>query len=162
MTQVNIMVTLWTCLCIRHFSLIAECQFQNGLAENNGRVIGCGVRHDKNLSGLGDMFEEFSISLNGQRRNFLPHECLGGCSPFSIVFSTKTPLLHLFKPFGCHATILKPEVALLKNMQPRCLTGIYIGTALPRGPQSTRSLFKNRFNSQDWRPRLWQAHGWCT
>ena len=86
-----------------------------------------------NLSGLGPMFEEFSMSLNAQRRNILPHESLGGRSPFSILFPTKTPPLHLFKPFGCHATILKPEAALLKKTQPRGLTGIYIGTALPRG-----------------------------
>jgi len=81
------------------------------------------------------MFEEFSISLNAQRCNILPHESLGGRhgSPFSILFPTKTLALHLFKPFGCHATILKPEAALLKKTQPRGLTGIYIGTALPRG-----------------------------
>jgi len=85
-----------------------------------------------NLSGLGPMFEEFSMSLNAQRRNILPHESLGGRSPFSILFPTKTPPLHLFKPFGCHATILKPEAALFKKTQPRGLTGIYIGTALPR------------------------------
>jgi len=53
--------------------------------------------------------------------------------PFSILFPTKTPPLHLFKSFGCHAIILKPEAALLKKMQPRGLTGIYIGTTLPRG-----------------------------
>jgi len=75
----------------------------------------------------------FSISLNAQQRNILPHESLGGRSPFSILFPTKTPPLHLFKPFGCHATILKPEAALLKKTQPKGLTGIYIGTALPRG-----------------------------
>jgi len=79
------------------------------------------------------MFEEFSISLNTQWRNILPRESLGGRSPFSILFPTKTPPLHLFKPFGCHATILKPEAALLKKTQPRGLTGTYIGTALPRG-----------------------------
>ena len=54
-------------------------------------------------------------------------------SPFSILFPTKTPPVHLFKPFGCHATILKSKAALLKKTQPRGLTGIYIGTALPRG-----------------------------
>jgi len=91
------------------------------------------VRHDMNLPGLGPMFEEFSISLNAQRRNILPHESLGGRSPFSILFPTKTPPLRLFKPFGCHATILKLEVALLKKTQPGGLTGIYIGTALTRG-----------------------------
>ena len=58
---------------------------------------------------------------------------LGGRSPFSILFPTKTPPLHLFKPFGCHPTIIKQEAALLKKTQPRGLTGIYIGTALPRG-----------------------------
>ena len=36
-----------TRLCIR------QCQFQNGLAENGGWVLGCGVRHDMDLSGLG-------------------------------------------------------------------------------------------------------------
>ena len=77
------------------------------------------------------MFEECSISLDAQRRNILPHESLGGRSPFSILDPTKTPPLHLFKPFGCHATILKSEAALLKRTQPRGLTGIYIGTALP-------------------------------
>ena len=96
-------------------------------------MLGCGVHHDMDLSGLGPTFKEFSISLNAQRRNILPHESLDGRSPFSILFPTKTPPLHLFKPFGCHATILKPEVALLKKTQPRGLTGIYIGTALPRG-----------------------------
>jgi len=96
-------------------------------------VLGCGVRHDMDLSGLGPMFEEFSISLNAQRRNILSHESLDGRSPFSTLFPTKTPPLHLFKPLGCHATILKPEAALLKKMQPRGLTGIYDGTALPRG-----------------------------
>jgi len=120
-------------LGIRHLSSIAECQFQNGLAENSGWVLGCGVRHDMDLSGLGPMFEEFSISLNAQRRNIPLHESLGGRSPFSILFPTKTPPLHLFKPFDCHATILKPEAALLKKTQPRGLTGIYIGSALPRG-----------------------------
>ena len=65
--------------------------------------------------------------------SILPHESLGGRSPFSILFPTKTPELHLFKPFDCHATILKPEAALLKKTQPRGLTGIYIGTTLPRG-----------------------------
>jgi len=79
------------------------------------------------------MFEEFSISLNAQRRNILPHESFGGRSPFSILFPTKTPPLHLFKPFGCHATILKPEAALQEKTQPMGSTGIYIGTALPRG-----------------------------
>ena len=83
--------------------------------------------------GLGTVFEEFSISLNAQRRNILPHESLGRRSPFSILFPTKTPPVHLFKPVGCHTTILKPEAALLKKTQPRGLTGIYIGTALPRG-----------------------------
>ena len=78
------------------------------------------------------MFEEFSISLNAQRRNILSHESLGGRSPFSILFPNKTPPLHLFTPFGCHATILEPEAALLKKTQPRGMTGIYIGTALPR------------------------------
>jgi len=78
-------------------------------------VLGCGVRHDMDLSGLGSMFEEFCISLNAQRRNILPHESLGGRSPFSILFSTKTPPQHVFKPFGCHTTILKPEAALLKK-----------------------------------------------
>jgi len=104
-----------TRLGIRHLSSIAECKFQNGLAENGGWVLGCGVRHDMDLSGLGPMFEEFSISLNAQRRNILPHESLGRRSPFSIRFPTKTPPLHLFKPFGCHATILKPEAALLNR-----------------------------------------------
>jgi len=122
-----------TRLGICHLSSISECQFQNGLAENGGWVLGCGVRHDMDLSGLGPMFEEFSISLNAQRRNILPHESLGRRSPFSILFPTKSLPLHLFKLFGCHATILKPEVALLKKTQPRGLTGIYIGTALPRG-----------------------------
>jgi len=121
-----------TRLRIRHLSSIEECQLQNGLAEKGGWVLGCGVRHDMHLSGLGPMFEEFSISLNAQRRNILPHESLGGRSPFSILFPTKTPPLHL-KPFGCHTTILKPEAALLKKTQPRGLTGIYIGTAWPRG-----------------------------
>jgi len=102
------------------------------LAEDGGWVTGCGVRHDMDLSGLGRMFEEFSISLNAQRRNILPHAFLGGRSPFSILFPTKTPQLHLFNPFGCHATILKPEAALQKKTQPNGLTGIYIGTALPR------------------------------
>jgi len=37
-------------------------------------VLGCGVRHEMDLSGLGPMFEEFSISLNAKRRNILPHE----------------------------------------------------------------------------------------
>jgi len=91
------------------------------------------MRHDMDLLGLGPMFEEFSISLDAQRRNILPHESLGGCSPFSILFPTKTPPLHLFKPFGCHPTIIKQEAALLKKTQPRGLTGIYIGTALPCG-----------------------------
>ena len=50
-----------TRLGIRHVSSIAECQFQNGLAENGGRVLGCSMRHDMDLSGLGHMFEEFSI-----------------------------------------------------------------------------------------------------
>jgi len=90
-----------TRLGIRHLSSIAKCQFQNGLAENGVWVLGCGVCHDMDLSGLGPMFEEFSISLNAQRRNFLPHESLSGRSPFSILFPTKTPPLHLFKPFGC-------------------------------------------------------------
>jgi len=96
-------------------------------------VLGCGVCHDMDLSGLGPMFEEFSISVDAQRRNILPHESPGGCSPFSILFPTKTPPLHLFKPFGCHATIIKPEAALLKKTQPRGLTGIYIENALPCG-----------------------------
>ena len=47
-------------------------------------------------------------------------------------FYFSPPPLHLFKPFGCHATILKPEVALLKKTQPRGLTGLHVGTALPR------------------------------
>jgi len=102
------------------------------LAENEGGVLGCGMRHDMDLSGLGPMFEEFSISLNAQRRNILPLESLGGRSPFSIPFPTKTPPLHLLKPFGCHATIFTPEAVLLKKTEPRGLTGIYIGTALPR------------------------------
>jgi len=55
-----------TRLRIRHLSSIAECQFQNGLSENGGWVLECDVRHDKDLSGLGPMFEEFSISLNAQ------------------------------------------------------------------------------------------------
>jgi len=38
---------------IRHLSSIAGCQFQNGLAENGGWVLACGVRHDLDLSGLG-------------------------------------------------------------------------------------------------------------
>ena len=79
---------------------IAECQFQNGLAENGGWMLGCGVRHDMDLSGLGPIFEEFSTYLNAQQRNILPYAALGGCSPFSILFPTKTPPLHLFKPFG--------------------------------------------------------------
>jgi len=83
-----------TRLGIRHLSSIAECQFQNGLAENGGWVLGCGMRHDMDLSGLGHMLEEFSISLNTQRFNILPHESLGGCYPFSILFSNKTPPLH--------------------------------------------------------------------
>jgi len=64
-------------------------------------VTGCGERHDMDLSGLGTMIEEFNISLNAQRRKILPHACLGGRSPFSILFPTKTPPLHLFKLSGC-------------------------------------------------------------
>ena len=96
---------------------------------------GCGVRHDMDLrvSGPGPMFEEFNISFNAQRRNILPHESLGGRVPFSILVPTKTPPLQLFKPFECHATILKPEAVLFKRTQTRGLTGIYIRTALPRG-----------------------------
>jgi hypothetical protein len=94
-----------TRLGIRHLSLMAECQFQNGLAENGGWLQGCGVRHDMDLrvSGPGPMFEEFNISFNAQQRNILSHESLGGCVLFSIFFPTKTPPLQLFKPFGCHA-----------------------------------------------------------
>jgi len=55
-----------TRLGIRHLASTAECQFQNRLAENGGWVLGCGVRHDMNPSGLGPMFKEFSISLNAQ------------------------------------------------------------------------------------------------
>ena len=53
-----------TRLGIRNFFSIGEFQFQNGLAENGGWVLGCGVRQDMDLSGLGPMLEEFSISLN--------------------------------------------------------------------------------------------------
>ena len=49
-------------------------------------MLGCGVRHDMDVSGLGPIFEEFSISLNAQRRNILPHESLGGRSSSSILF----------------------------------------------------------------------------
>jgi len=89
--------------------------------------IGCSVRHDMDLSGLGHMFEELSISLNAQRRNILPHESLGGRSPFSIPFPTKTPPLHLLKPFGCHATILKPDAAAFSKRRNR---GVSLATIL--------------------------------
>jgi len=127
-----------TRLGIRHLSLMAECQFQNGLAENGGWLQGCGVRHDMDLrvSGPGPIFEEFNISFNAQQRNILSHESLGGCVLFSIFFPTKSPPLQLFKPFGCHATILKPEAALFKKTQTRGLTGIYIRTAFPRSQSS--------------------------
>jgi len=127
-----------TRLGIRHLSLMAECQFQNGLAENGGWLQGYGVRHDMDLrvSGPGPIFEEFNISFNAQQRNILSHESLGGCVLFSIFFPTKSPPLQLFKPFGCHATILKPEAALFKRTQTRGLTGIYIRTAFPRGQSS--------------------------
>jgi len=46
-----------TRLGIRHLSSIVECQFQNGLAEKGGWVLGYGVRHDMDLSGLGPMLE---------------------------------------------------------------------------------------------------------
>jgi len=66
-----------TRLGIRHHSSIAKCQFQNGLAENGEWVLGCGMRHDMDLSGLGPMFEEFSIYLSAQRSTILPQESLG-------------------------------------------------------------------------------------
>jgi len=53
---------------MRHLSSIPECQFQ-GLAGNGGWVLGCGVRHEMDLLGLGPMLEESSISLNTQRRH---------------------------------------------------------------------------------------------
>jgi len=38
-----------TRLGICHLSSIAECRFQNGLADNGGCVLGCGIRHDGSL-----------------------------------------------------------------------------------------------------------------
>ena len=159
-----------TRLGIRHLSLMAECQFQNGLAENGGWLQGCGVRHDMDLrvSGPGPIFEEFNISFNAQQRNILSHESLGGCVLFSIFFPPSllhcncSSLLVVTPPFSSQrqpsskrrkrgvslASILEP-LSLAANLAISC--GYHLKTV---SPQQCTPLSTKIFPARLFSPRI--------
>jgi hypothetical protein len=117
-----------TQLNILHLSSIAGSQYQNALAEHaGGWRLGNAIRLDFDMSGLGSAFLRYSVSLNAQRHNVLPHSALNGKSPFSILYP------NLFKPFGCVATLLTDAKDLRNKTMPRGMSGIYVGTSLPLG-----------------------------
>jgi len=121
-------------LGIKQFTSITECQFQNALAENGGGWgVTCRMRHDMSISNLPAAFAKHSFSLNTQRGNYLAHSALAGASPFSVLYPNREPPLDLFKPFGCHATILKLAKSLSNKTVDRGVTGVYLDTALPYG-----------------------------
>ena len=75
----------------------------------------------------------YSVSLNAQRTNVLPHSALNGNSRSSILYPNRAPSRELFKPFGCAATLLKDDKDLRKHTMTRGMYGIYVTTSLPLG-----------------------------
>lgn len=85
------------------------------------------------MSGPGSAVLRYSVSLNAQRHNVLPHSALNGNRRSLILYPNRAPPRELFKPFGCAATLLKDAKDLRNKTMPRGMSGIYVTTSLPLG-----------------------------
>ena len=114
---------------------IAECQHQNGLAENMGWNTLRAARHDMVLSNMSKGFRQACLRLNIERRACTPRVVLDWQTPFEILYPNLTPPYKYFKVFGTHCTVLKQEAQLRRQgkLVARGEPGIYIGTGHQHG-----------------------------
>jgi hypothetical protein len=114
---------------------IADCQHQNGLAENMGWNALKGARHDMDLSNMSSGFRRACLRLNIERRACTPRAALGWQTPFEILYPNLHPPFKYFKTFGTHCTVLKQanEIKRQGKLLSRGDPGVYIGTGHSKG-----------------------------
>ena len=114
---------------------IADCQHQNGIAENMGWNALKGARHDMDVSNMSSGFRRACLRLNIERRACTPRAALGWQTPFEILYPNLHPPFKYFKTFGTHCTVLKQTNELKRQgkLLSRGDPGVYIGTGHSKG-----------------------------